>query len=252
MSDEQAEPVVDMVRWTFSVDLDHRSAIEAHLRDLGLDVFVEGEGRFHVSWDEPDRDMDEVIEELWAIHGHPFDVTQEEFHRVSLMLPPAGRCRRRTRRRVNQCFRGVVAQALHRVEDPGMAPRVCGWRIPQRNAEPMSARSDRFRNHRRSPPGSNPRGERDEPERDQPEQPSQSLRGPAVIPRLRVPVVERDHRHGQDERDPRDHTPSPSSPRGTTGKSPAAKTRRSASVRIRRGDLSTCVLSRFFWIPGFC
>ncbi len=86
MSAEPNSPSVDMIRWTFSVEPEHREAIEAHLADLGLDVFVEGGGRFHVSWDEPDRDMDEVVSELWAIHGKPFDITQEEFHRVNLFL----------------------------------------------------------------------------------------------------------------------------------------------------------------------
>ncbi len=79
-------PTIDMIRWTFSVDPRRRPSIEAHLADLGLDVFVQGEGQFHVSWDEPDRDMDELIVELWDLAGSPFEITQEEFHRVSLSL----------------------------------------------------------------------------------------------------------------------------------------------------------------------
>jgi hypothetical protein len=86
MSADQNAPSIDMIRWTFTVNPAQRGLIEAHLNDLGVDVFVHGESQFHVSWDEPDRDMDEVITELWALNGEPFEITQEEFHRVSLML----------------------------------------------------------------------------------------------------------------------------------------------------------------------
>lgn len=86
MSEAAHSPSVDMIRWTFSVDPIHRAAVESYLVDLGLDVVVLGEGQFHVVWEEPDRDRDEVAAELWEIHGEPFDITQEEFHRISHVL----------------------------------------------------------------------------------------------------------------------------------------------------------------------
>jgi len=86
MSHEQETPAVDLIRWTFTVDPAHRDAIEGHLNDLGLDVHVRGEGQFVVTWDEPGGDLDEVIEELWEIHGTPFEVTHEEFRRLDLCV----------------------------------------------------------------------------------------------------------------------------------------------------------------------
>jgi hypothetical protein len=76
----------DLVRWTFASDPDHRAEIKQHLHDLGLDVVVHDEARFCVTWDEPEADRDSVIEALWAINGAPFEVTQEEFHRTSLLI----------------------------------------------------------------------------------------------------------------------------------------------------------------------
>ena len=84
MSSAQDTPAIDLVRWTFSVNPDHRAEIENHLIDLGLDVSVDDESKFVVTWDEPDRDVEEVIEEIWELNGAPFEVTQEEFHRLSL------------------------------------------------------------------------------------------------------------------------------------------------------------------------
>src|SRR3954447_5244956 len=86
MSESAISPSVDMIRWTFSVDPAHRAVVETHLVDLGLDVTVLGEGQFHVIWEEPEADRDEVASELWEIAGEPFDITQEEFHRVSHVL----------------------------------------------------------------------------------------------------------------------------------------------------------------------
>ncbi len=86
MSDSGDGSSVDMVRWTFTVEADKRGAIEAHLVDLGLDVMVVGEGQFHVVWEEPDRDMDEVAAELWDLNGSAFEISQEEFHRVSHVM----------------------------------------------------------------------------------------------------------------------------------------------------------------------
>ena len=39
-----------------------------------------------MTWDEPEGGIDELIEELWAINGEPFEVTHEEFHRVNLLV----------------------------------------------------------------------------------------------------------------------------------------------------------------------
>ena len=86
MSDQQATPTIEMARLTFGVGPDRRAEIENFLDDLGLDVYVQGEGRFTVIWEEPGRDASELVEELWAINGGPFDVTSEEFSRRSLLV----------------------------------------------------------------------------------------------------------------------------------------------------------------------
>src|SRR4051794_13227566 len=83
MSQEPKNPV-DLVRWTFTVNPDHRSEIQSHLDDLGADVLVRGGDQFVVTWEEPEGDMEEVVEALWALNGEPFEVTLEEFHRVGL------------------------------------------------------------------------------------------------------------------------------------------------------------------------
>jgi hypothetical protein len=75
---------IDLVRWSFTINPEHRAAIEGHLVDLGLEVVVVDDDKFGVSWEEPDENFEEVIEELWALHGEPFEVTQEEFHRLGL------------------------------------------------------------------------------------------------------------------------------------------------------------------------
>jgi len=74
----------DLIRWTFAIEPDRREGIEAHLDDLGADVLVRDGRTFLVTWDEPDASLDGVIEAIWAIHGSPFEVTQEEFHRLAL------------------------------------------------------------------------------------------------------------------------------------------------------------------------
>ena len=86
MSDQENPTSVDMIRWTFSVETEKREEIETHLVDLGLDVVVLGESQFHVIFDEPDHDTDELAAELWDLNGEPFEITQEEFHRLSHIL----------------------------------------------------------------------------------------------------------------------------------------------------------------------
>ncbi|MFO0908638.1 MAG: hypothetical protein U0794_09790 [Isosphaeraceae bacterium] len=82
---EGSNATIDLIRWTFSVNPTHRAAIEEHLNDLGLDVLVREECQFTVTWDEPEGNIDEVVEALWAINEEPFEITQEEFHRQNLL-----------------------------------------------------------------------------------------------------------------------------------------------------------------------
>ncbi len=77
---------VEMIRWTFTVGPEHRVDIETHLLDLGLEIQARGDDTLVVTWDEPEGGIDELIEELWAINGEPFEITHEEFHRVSLLI----------------------------------------------------------------------------------------------------------------------------------------------------------------------
>ncbi|WP_422928749.1 hypothetical protein [Singulisphaera sp. PoT] len=84
MSNDTDNGSIDLIRWTFSVNPEQAEPIETYLADLGLDVVQQDEARFVVSWEEPDREVDEVIEAIWALNGEPFEVTQEEFHRLGL------------------------------------------------------------------------------------------------------------------------------------------------------------------------
>ncbi|QEH33554.1 hypothetical protein OJF2_20560 [Aquisphaera giovannonii] len=77
---------VEMIRWTFTVAQEHRVEIETHLLDLGLEIQARGDEVLVVTWDEPEGKVDELIEELWAINGEPFEITHEEFHRASLLV----------------------------------------------------------------------------------------------------------------------------------------------------------------------
>lgn len=84
MSPELTASTPDLIRWTFRVEPEQIEAIEGHLDDLGADVVVRDGGCFVVSWEEPEASLDPVIETLWSLNGSPFDVTQEEFHRLNL------------------------------------------------------------------------------------------------------------------------------------------------------------------------
>ena len=84
MSLDESTPSLDLIRWTFTVNPEHRTTIENYLNDLGLDVTVRDDAQFVVCWEEPDDTVDEVVGEIWALNGAPFDVAQEEFHRLSL------------------------------------------------------------------------------------------------------------------------------------------------------------------------
>ncbi|WP_152053020.1 hypothetical protein [Tautonia marina] len=86
MSQTQDAPPIDLIRWTFSADPARSDEIEGYLNDLGLDVYSRGDGQFLVLWDEPDTELDEVVERLWAINGAPFEVTHESFRRLDLLV----------------------------------------------------------------------------------------------------------------------------------------------------------------------
>jgi hypothetical protein len=75
---------IDLVRWSFTINPAHRGAIEGRLVDLGADVLVRDGEDFVVTWDEPEDDLSEVIEAIWELNGEPFQVIQEEFHRLEL------------------------------------------------------------------------------------------------------------------------------------------------------------------------
>jgi hypothetical protein len=85
MTEGQDAATIDLIRWTFTVNPERAAEIEEHLADLGLDVLVREGAHFLVSWDEPEGNIDEVIEAIWAINEEPFEITQEEFHRQSLL-----------------------------------------------------------------------------------------------------------------------------------------------------------------------
>ena len=84
MSMDEAAPSTDLIRWTFAVPPEVAEAVENHLNDLGADVFVRDGQTFHVTWEEPDVDLDPVVEAVWSLAGEPFEITQEEFHRLEL------------------------------------------------------------------------------------------------------------------------------------------------------------------------
>ena len=86
MSEADETFSIELIRWTFTVDPAHLGEIEAHLVDQGLEVLVRGEDTLVATWDEPEGEIDEVIEELWAINGQPFEVIHEEFHRANLLV----------------------------------------------------------------------------------------------------------------------------------------------------------------------
>lgn len=81
-----ADSPLDLIRWTFTADPARRAEIEDALNDLGLEVFSRDDGQFLVLWDEPEGDLDAVVERLWAINGATFEVTHETFRRLDLMV----------------------------------------------------------------------------------------------------------------------------------------------------------------------
>ncbi len=85
MNDPQTPSTIDLIRWSFTPDPAHRAAIRDYLLDLGAEVLQQGD-RFIVLWDDPNEDLDEVVGELWDIQGTPFEITHEEFRRLSLSV----------------------------------------------------------------------------------------------------------------------------------------------------------------------
>ena len=85
MDIDPTQSTIDLIRWSFTVEPENAEAIEAHLNDLGLDVLVRDDSQFLVTWDEPEGNIEEIIEAIWELNGKPFEVTQEEFHRQSLL-----------------------------------------------------------------------------------------------------------------------------------------------------------------------
>lgn len=86
MSPTQNEPSTDLIRWTFTADPSRRSDLDTLLDDLGAEVFSQADGRFLVLWDEPEADLDEVVERLWELNGSTFEVTHEAFGRLDLLV----------------------------------------------------------------------------------------------------------------------------------------------------------------------
>lgn len=86
MSDAGEEQAIDMIRWTFTADPSKRDELASHLTDQGLEVMVRDEETLVAIWDEPEGDIDEVVEALWAINGAPFEIVHEEFQRANLLV----------------------------------------------------------------------------------------------------------------------------------------------------------------------
>jgi hypothetical protein len=86
MTELHVTGAVDLIRWTFAVNPDHCAAIVEHLNDLGPDVLVRDGTQVHVLWDEPEGNLDDVVEAIWDLNGgEPFEITQEEFQRQTLV-----------------------------------------------------------------------------------------------------------------------------------------------------------------------
>ncbi len=61
MSHDHTAVSLDLVRWTFTAETAHRGAITEYLNDLGADVLSHDDGRFLVTWDEPEGELDEIV-----------------------------------------------------------------------------------------------------------------------------------------------------------------------------------------------
>lgn len=86
MGGEKETATADVIRWTFQAPAEKRSEIESYLTDLGLDVFSRADGTFSAIWDEPEGDVDEVVEGLWEAVGETFEITHEALRRLDLLV----------------------------------------------------------------------------------------------------------------------------------------------------------------------
>ncbi len=86
MDGERDSASADVIRWTFQAAPEQRAAIETYLTDLGLDVFSRADGTISATWDEPEGDIDEVVEGLWEVAGETFEITHEALRRLDLLI----------------------------------------------------------------------------------------------------------------------------------------------------------------------
>jgi len=86
MSTDEPTAATDLIHWTFTVPVAAVAAVQGHLTDLGADVYIRDEQNFLVIWEEPEYDLDSVVESVWSLVGEPFEITQEEFHRLALHI----------------------------------------------------------------------------------------------------------------------------------------------------------------------
>ena len=86
MTMDGAAPATDLIRWTFTLPAESGDAVQAHLADLGAEVFVRDGQTCHVFWEETAVDLDAAVEAIWSLAGEEFQITQEEFHRLDLQI----------------------------------------------------------------------------------------------------------------------------------------------------------------------
>jgi hypothetical protein len=85
MSQDES-PMIDLIRWTFTVAPEKRAQVEQLLADYGLEVFARGEEQLVALWDEPEGDLDELVEQVWEVAGSAVEITHEEFRRSELVI----------------------------------------------------------------------------------------------------------------------------------------------------------------------
>lgn len=73
---------IDVVRWTFALEPERQGPVRELLADHGAEVHAVGEWVVAL-WDEADpAELDGIVEELWDLHGAPFEVTHESLKRL--------------------------------------------------------------------------------------------------------------------------------------------------------------------------
>lgn len=86
MQEDKAGAGVDLVRWTFSITPEQVKAAEEYLGDQSAEFVVTSDGQVTVTWEEPEGDLDQVIDELWSALGAPVEITHEEFRLVNRLV----------------------------------------------------------------------------------------------------------------------------------------------------------------------